>query len=80
MHAKKCKAVRKNVKRKGIAWKHVERFEGWGGGYTMGYTLGYALGTPPVKMDCFQNKGVAGKAFCKCLNRKRMDDGRFCYS
>jgi len=46
----------------------------------MGYTLGYTRGTPPVKMDCFQNKGVAGKAFCKCLNRKRMDDGRFCYS
>ena len=21
--------------------------------------------TPPIKMDCFQNKGVAGRAFCK---------------
>ncbi len=29
--------------------------------------------TPPIKMDCFENKGVAGRAFCKWLKRKRMD-------
>jgi hypothetical protein len=26
-----------------------------------------------------QNKGVVGKAFCKLLNEKEMDDGRFRY-
>jgi hypothetical protein len=31
---------------------------------------------PLIKMDCFQNKGVAGRAFCKWLNRKRMDDSK----
>jgi hypothetical protein len=31
---------------------------------------------PPIKMDCFQNKGVAERAFCKWLNRKRMDDSK----
>jgi hypothetical protein len=30
-----------------------------------------------MKMDRFQNKGVARRAFCKWLNRKGMDDGRF---
>jgi len=45
-------------------------------GTPRGYTLGY---TPPWKMDHFQNKGVAEKAFCKWLNQKGMDDGRFCY-
>jgi hypothetical protein len=34
---------------------------------------------PPIKMDRYQNKRVARRAFCKLLNRKRMDDGRFCY-
>jgi hypothetical protein len=28
-------------------------------------------------MQEHQNKGVAGKAFCKLLNEKEMDDGRF---
>jgi hypothetical protein len=32
--------------------------------------------TPPIKMDCFENKGVAGRAFCKWLKRKRMDDSK----
>src|SRR6266849_3773818 len=31
---------------------------------------------PPIKMDCFENKGVAGRAFCKWLKRKRMDDSK----
>jgi hypothetical protein len=31
---------------------------------------------PPIKMDRFQNKGVAGRAFCKWLNGKEMDDGK----
>jgi hypothetical protein len=31
---------------------------------------------PPIKMDCFENKGVAGGAFCKRLNRKGMDDSK----
>jgi hypothetical protein len=35
--------------------------------------------TSPIKMDCFQSKGVGRKAFCKLLNRKRMGDGRFRY-
>ncbi len=31
---------------------------------------------PPIKMDYVQNKGVAGRAFCKWLNRKRMDNSK----
>src|SRR5260370_30152266 len=31
---------------------------------------------PPIKMDRFQNKGVAGRAFSKWLNGKGMDDGK----
>jgi hypothetical protein len=32
--------------------------------------------TPPMKMDCYQNKGVARRAFCKRLKRNGMDDGK----
>jgi hypothetical protein len=31
---------------------------------------------PPMKMDGYQNKGVAGRAFCKRLKRDGMDDGK----
>jgi hypothetical protein len=33
-------------------------------------------GTPPMKMDRCQSKGVAGGAFCKRLKRKGMDGGK----
>jgi hypothetical protein len=32
-------------------------------------------GTPPMKMDRCQNKGVAGRASCNYLKRKGMDGG-----
>src|SRR5882724_6889606 len=36
-----------------------------GGGYT-----------PPIKMHKIENKRVAGKAFCKCMKVKEIDDGK----
>jgi hypothetical protein len=30
----------------------------------------------PMKMDGYQNKGVAGGAFCKRLKRNGMDGGK----
>ena len=33
--------------------------------------------TPPIKMDRFENKGVAGRAFSKWLNGKGMDAPKF---
>jgi hypothetical protein len=32
-------------------------------------------GTPPMKIERCQNKGVAGRAFCNYLKRKGMDGG-----
>jgi hypothetical protein len=32
--------------------------------------------TPPMKMDGYQNKGVAGGAFCKWLKGNGMDGGK----
>jgi hypothetical protein len=33
-------------------------------------------GTPPIKMDGCENKGVAGGAFCKRLKRNGMEEGK----
>jgi len=32
---------------------------------------------PPIKMDCVQDKGVAGRAFCKLLKGMGIDDGKW---
>src|SRR5882757_2618312 len=31
---------------------------------------------PPIKMHKIENKRVAGKAFCKCMKVKEIDDGK----
>ena len=74
--AKKRKRVRKNLKRKGIgdgnrgtsgSRSYGEGQSGYTHRYSLGYSLRYSL---PIKMDRFQNKGVAGKAFCNLLELK----------
>ena len=63
-------SVRDGTRRKGIKAFPLERngvatASEWGEG-----------GTPPMKMDRCQSKGVAGGAFCKWLKRNGMDDGK----
>jgi hypothetical protein len=33
-------------------------------------------GIPPIKMDRFENKGDAGRAFCKLMKGKGIDDSK----
>jgi hypothetical protein len=61
--AKKCKRVRKSMKREGTAWKHVATLEGSKVG-----SLG--RGHTPHYMDEFENKGVAKWVPRKCIKRK----------
>ncbi len=61
--AKKCKRVRKGMKREGIARKHVAALEASKVG-----SLG--RGTPPHYMHEFENKGVGKWAPRKCMKRK----------
>jgi hypothetical protein len=59
--------VRNGTKRKGIEAFPLERNE------APTASVRGEGGTPPMKMERCQNKGVAGRAFCKHMKIKRMD-------
>jgi hypothetical protein len=61
--------VRNDMKKKKIKAFQLER----NGAPTA--SVGSEGYTPPMKMDGYQNKGVAGRAFCNYLKRKGMDGG-----